>query len=113
MLFLREPEAHLRTWEGDKLSKEEAQRISGIKSVRWLREFPATFHRLMCEAEHVYLNSNEHPSAALEVASRDARFIQQTLSKYPLFTGTIASHEFCTICEQLIPARNRAPSPGW
>ncbi len=84
VLFLREPEAHLRTWEGDKLSKEEAQRISGIESVRWLREFPSTFHKLMCEAEHVYLNSNEHPSAALEVASRDARFIQQTISKYPL-----------------------------
>ena len=84
VLFLREPDPHLKTWEGDKLSKDEAQRISGIRNVRWLREYPSTFHRLMCEVEHVYLNSNEHPSAALEVASRDERFIHQTVSKYPL-----------------------------
>ncbi len=84
VLFLIEPNPHLTTWEGAKLSKEEAQRISGIQRVRWLHEFPAIFRKLMCEAEHVYLNSNEHPSAALELASRDARFVQQTVSMYPL-----------------------------
>ena len=84
VLFVREPSPHLKIWEGDKHSKEEAQRISGIQNVRWLAEFPSLFHKLICELEHVYLNSNEHPSAAREVASRDERFIQQTVRKYPL-----------------------------
>ena len=84
VLFVREPVPHLKIWEGDKHSKEEAQRISGIQNVRWLAEFPNLFHKLMCEVEHVYLNSNEHPGAALEVASRDARFVQRTISNYPL-----------------------------
>src|SRR5436190_19255539 len=29
ILFIREPNAHLKTWEGHKLSKEEATQISG------------------------------------------------------------------------------------
>jgi Xaa-Pro aminopeptidase len=84
MLFVREPNPLLTTWEGEKLTKEHAQRISGISSVRWLHDFPGVFHRLMCELEHVYLNSNEHPGAALDVASRDARFVQGTVARYPL-----------------------------
>ena len=84
VLFVREPNAHLKTWEGHKHPKDEAQAISGIKEVKWLTEFPAIFHRLMCEMEHVYLNSNEHNRAVIEVETRDARFVQQVRAKYPL-----------------------------
>ncbi|MCZ7636561.1 MAG: Xaa-Pro aminopeptidase [Verrucomicrobia bacterium] len=84
MLFLRQPNEHLKTWEGHKLSQEEARRVSGIQQVRWLSEFPAEFHKLMCEVEHVYLNSNEHKRAVIEVETRDARFIRQVQGRYPL-----------------------------
>src|SRR5947208_16905548 len=39
VLFLREPNEHLRIWEGHKLSKEQAQQISGVQTVKWLAEF--------------------------------------------------------------------------
>lgn len=84
MLFLRQPDARLKTWEGHKLSPEEATRLSGVKQVRWLSELPTELHRLMCEMEHVYLNSNEHPRAVLEVESRDARFVRELQRRYPL-----------------------------
>lgn len=84
ILFLREPNALLKTWEGHKHSKEEASRISGIKNVRWLSEFPSLFHQLMCEAEHVYLNTNEHNRATVAVETRDARFIADCRRRYPL-----------------------------
>lgn len=84
VLFLREPTSELEIWEGHKLTKPEARHISGIKHVEWLSEFPRIFHRAMCECEHVYLNSNEHPRAAIEVQSRDARFVADTLRGYPL-----------------------------
>jgi Xaa-Pro aminopeptidase len=84
MLFLRQPDARLETWEGHKLSPEEATRISGVKQVRWLSELPTELHRLMCEMEHVYLNSNEHPRAVIEVESRDARFVRDLQRRYPL-----------------------------
>ena len=84
VLFLREPNEQLMIWEGHKLSKEEATRISGIETVRWLPEFWTQFHQLMCEADRVYLNSNEHYRARVETESRDARFIRECQQRYPL-----------------------------
>mgnify|MGYP000626432026 CR=1 FL=1 len=84
MLFLRETNEHLATWEGHKLTKEQARQISGIERVHWLSEFRPIFHRLMCECEHVYLNSNEHPRAVVEVETREARFVRDCLARYPL-----------------------------
>jgi Xaa-Pro aminopeptidase len=84
ILFLRETNDLIATWEGDKLTKEEARKISGVKRVEWLSEFRPLFHRLMCECEHVYLNSNEHKRASIEVPTREARFIEDTQAQYPL-----------------------------
>jgi Xaa-Pro aminopeptidase len=84
ILFLREPVKELELWEGKKLCREEAQRISGVQNIQWLRAFPRLFHRLMCECERVYLNSNEHKRAVVTTQTRDARFIRQTQEDYPL-----------------------------
>jgi Xaa-Pro aminopeptidase len=84
MLFLRETNDLIATWEGHKHSKDEARNISGIQRVEWLSEFRPLFHRLMCECDHVYLNSNEHKRAAIGVETRDARFIEDTQRRYPL-----------------------------
>ena len=84
ILFLREPVKELEIWEGSKLTKEKARAISGVDDVMWLPEFPRLFHRLMCECDHVYLNSNEHKRAVIEVESREARFVADTIRRYPL-----------------------------
>jgi Xaa-Pro aminopeptidase len=84
ILFLREPSPENELWEGHKLTKREARELTGIKNIQWLSEFPRLFHRLMCESEHVYLNSNEHKRAVIEVESREARFVAQTIRSYPL-----------------------------
>ncbi len=84
ILFVRETSDLLATWEGHKLTKEEARQVSGIKRVEWLSEFRPLFHRLMCECDHVYLNSNEHKRAHIVVETRDARFVKDTQARYPL-----------------------------
>jgi Xaa-Pro aminopeptidase len=84
MLFLRETSPELEVWEGHKLSQEEARKLTGIQQVHWLSEFPRLFHRLMCECEHVYLNSNENKRALVEVESREARFVADLMRGYPL-----------------------------
>ncbi len=84
ILFLRETNDHIATWEGHKLSKEQARRRTGIERIEWLSAFPPIFHRLMCECEHVYLNANEHKRAVIEVETRDARFVAETQRRYPL-----------------------------
>ncbi|MST94031.1 MAG: M24 family metallopeptidase [Pedosphaera sp.] len=98
VLFVREPNALLKIWEGHKLSKEEATKISGIKTVKWLTEFRSVFHQLMCEVEHVFLNSNEHKRAAIEVGTRDARFVQDCQARYPL-------HDYQRLARLMHPLR--------
>ncbi len=84
LLFVREPTAENELWEGHKLDKAEARGLTGIRNIHWLSEFPRLFHRLVCECSHVYLNSNEHKRAIIEVESREARFIADTRRRYPL-----------------------------
>jgi Xaa-Pro aminopeptidase len=84
ILFLREPNPLAETWEGHKLTKEEARKISGIKRIEWLSEFHALFHRLMCECDHAYLNTNEHKRANIIVETREARFVREVQAAYPL-----------------------------
>jgi Xaa-Pro aminopeptidase len=84
LLFLREGQPENERWEGHKLTKEEAQARAGIRQVHWLPEFSRLFHRLMCECGHVFLNSNEHKRAVIEVESREARFVADTMRRYPL-----------------------------
>jgi Xaa-Pro aminopeptidase len=84
ILFVRETSDLLKVWEGAKHTKAEATKISGIKQVKWLSDLPLTLRQLMCEAEHVYLNSNEHKRAAIDVETRDLRFARQLMRDYPL-----------------------------
>ena len=84
ILFLRETSDLIAIWEGHKLTKDEARIATGIQNVQWLSEYPQIFHRLMCEAENVYLNSNEHMRSDIVVETREARFVASTVKKYPL-----------------------------
>jgi Xaa-Pro aminopeptidase len=86
ILFLRETNEHITLWEGHKYTKEEATATSGITSVYWLSEFTKILHGLMAECEYVYLNTNEHTRAVIEVETRDARFIRYCKETYPLHT---------------------------
>ena len=84
ILFLKETNEHIAVWEGAKLDKEQAFETSGIKTVYWLDQFEAVLKTLMSEVEYVYLNSNEHLRANIEVETRDARFGKWIRETYPI-----------------------------
>ena len=50
----------------------------------WLTEFETVFKTLMSDCDRIYLNTNEHLRANIEVETRDARFIKWCREKYPL-----------------------------
>src|SRR5680860_583839 len=54
ILFLTETNEHIAIWYGAKYSKEEATKVSGIKTIYWLSEFEKVFYDLMTEAETIY-----------------------------------------------------------
>lgn len=86
ILFLRETNEHIAVWEGEKLTKEAAFEVSGIKTVYWLGQFDTIFKQLMAEADSIYLNTNEHLRADTTVGTREDRFIAATKLKYPAHT---------------------------
>ncbi len=86
MLFLKETSDLIAVWEGAKLSKQEAFEVSGIRSVFWLPEFNRVFTEVMSHAENVYLNTNEHLRAAVEVQTREDRFVKWCKEKFPIHT---------------------------
>ena len=83
MLFVRETNDHIAVWEGEKLTKEKATDVTGIKSVFWLKEFDKIFFEVMTQAERVYFNTNEHYRQSVETETREDRFIKATKEKFP------------------------------
>jgi Xaa-Pro aminopeptidase len=86
VLFLRETSEMIATWEGHKLTKEEARELTGIETILWTTEFPKLFNTMMVmgDVEHVYLNTNDHYRADVAVESREMRFVKWCKEKYPL-----------------------------
>ena len=83
ILFLKETSELIAIWEGEKLTKETALQVSGIKTVYWLQQFPVIFKQLMAECDAIYLNTNEHLRASTEVETREDRFIKKVRIEYP------------------------------
>jgi Xaa-Pro aminopeptidase len=84
VLFLRETNAHIAVWEGEKLDKQQAYETSGIRTVYWLDQFQTIFKQMMAEASAVYMNTNEHLRANTEVETREDRFIKKLKIDFPV-----------------------------
>src|SRR4030042_2562882 len=61
VLFIRTSNYKLATWNGHKLTKEEAREISGINTVKWLDELESVIAQFSFLAETFYFNLPEHP----------------------------------------------------
>lgn len=99
VLFLRETNEEIAVWEGHKYTIEEAQKASGVETVKWLSEFEMIFNTVMAETEHVYLDSNEHVRNASQVQTRNDRFVEWCKSTYKLHKyERIAPHIYDLRC---------------
>lgn len=83
ILFLKETSEHIAIWEGEKLTKERAFEVSGIKTVFWLTDFEKILFELMTYADTIYINTNEHYRQSVETETREARFVKWWKDKYP------------------------------
>ncbi len=84
ILFIRYADEQVLTWEGHKLSKEQAKEISGIEIVLWHSEFDKFFRSLVFDAEKIYLNTNEHKRADNSIKNRDEQFVTWSMDHFPL-----------------------------
>lgn len=83
ILFLKETNAHIAVWEGEKLTKEKAYEVSGIKTVIWIQDFEKTMKEIMALSDIIYLNTNEHYRASVETETREDRFNTWVKKNYP------------------------------
>ncbi|GAK95979.1 Xaa-pro aminopeptidase [Nonlabens tegetincola] len=83
VLFVTETNEHIAIWEGEKLTKEKATEITGITSVFWLKDFDKKFFEMMTMCDTVYFNTNEHYRQAVEMETREDRFIKKCKSQFP------------------------------
>ena len=83
IVFVKETNEHIAIWEGAKLTKPQATKTSGIQTVYWLSDFDKVFFDLMTEAEIIYFNTNEHYRQAVELETREDRFIKKAKADFP------------------------------
>ena len=84
ILFVKETSELIAIWEGAKLDKKQATAASGIEHVYWHHEFDKVMKALFFQAEHIYLNSNEHTRRYIDIETAQDRFNRMLMEKYPL-----------------------------
>ena len=84
ILFIKETNEQIATWEGRKYTKAEVQDISGIPTAHWTSELDAILRPLVAQSENIHLNSNEHLRATGAVETRDMRFLKWCRQHFPL-----------------------------
>ena len=83
ILFIKETNEHIAIWEGAKLSKKQATEVSAVQTVYWLKDFDVLFGAVMKEVQTVYFNNNNHYRKAVEMETREDRFIKKLKNDYP------------------------------
>jgi Xaa-Pro aminopeptidase len=84
ILFIKETSELIAIWEGAKLNKEQATKVSGIEHVYWYHEFEKIMQGFFFQAEHIYLNTNEHSRQYIKTETAEQRFNKAVQAKYPL-----------------------------
>ena len=84
VLFLKETSELIAIWEGAKLNKSQATAVSGIDHIYWISEFDKVFKSLVFQAEHIYLNSNEHTRRYIDMETAEMRFNAKIKAQCPL-----------------------------
>jgi len=96
--FIVETDDLMVTWYGHKYTLEQASKISGIQTIKWLGQFDGILRDFMSKAERVYLNIDENARFVTEVDSRNLRFVRSLKTSYPL-------HEYLRLAPHITELR--------
>jgi len=84
ILVLVRPNELKEKWDGKRLRVQEAQSISGIKTIVWLDSLDGLLQPWIHLAETIYLDTNENDRKASLLRTRDYRYADELMSRYPL-----------------------------
>lgn len=84
VLVLTRPNELKEKWNGFRLRKDEATKLSGIQTIIWLDELDAMLQTWIHLADTIYLNTNENDRKGNDIATRDYRYIKEIKKRFPL-----------------------------
>ena len=84
VLVLVRPNELKEKWDGRRLRVNEAQSISGIKTIVWLDALEALLQSWIHLADAIYLDTNENDRKASLIRTRDYRYVDELRVRYPL-----------------------------
>jgi len=84
VLVLLRPNELKEKWDGHRLTAQEGQNISGIKTIVWLDVLDGMLQPWIHLSDTIYLNTNENDRKANQVPVRDYRFAKEMRKRYPL-----------------------------
>ena len=82
ILFIKETSEEISIWEGNKLTKKEAQEISGIETIMWNNNFENILNLILAESNEIYLDRNEHIRSSTKIQTPQDRFILEIKRRY-------------------------------
>ncbi len=82
MLFVKEMNEKIATWEGEKLSEREASKISGIENVKWSKRYDEVLKEFLPHINHVYLDINEDTKPVQFPISKNERLAKEFISRH-------------------------------
>jgi len=97
ILFIMKPDKLRETWEGRKLTGEEASHISGIKTVKYVTDLERELKQAASQADYLYLNKNENARYHSVLETNDDRFIHQMKQWFPLHHLTRLAPLLCNL----------------
>ena len=86
ILFIEENTDTKAVGNDCKYTKEDATRLSGIKTILWITQFDNSLLNLTYYAQHIYLDIQEHVKYTTEIERQELRFSKKMKDKYPLHT---------------------------
>jgi len=103
ILFIRETNEHIKIWDGEKLTKDQATEVSGVTRVEWLQDFEKVLQLMAFEADGFYLGHNEHiKRVTKDQETQQDRMISWCKEKYPLHEY----HRAAKITRKLRPVKS-------
>lgn len=83
LAFIKKTTEKAAIYDGQKYSKEEARKISGIQKIYWLDEMDKVLNELILLSKGIYLNLNENDYYHSEIETSNLRFAKKLKQRFP------------------------------
>lgn len=83
VVFIKKTTERMAIYDGEKLSKEEARKISGIQKVFWLEEMDKVLNELILLSSRIYVELNENDYFRSEIETNSLRHAKALQARYP------------------------------